>query len=72
MNTSVETAEKKFCPMAMNTGVRVYCKATLCMAWRKKVLVREDGTKTLDPNRGRCGMVQDYCDHEVSTCQIHS
>ena len=70
MNTSLETAANKFCPMDIGSGIR--CKTTLCMAWRKRVVVKEDGTKTLDPKHGRCGMVQDYCDHEITLCQTRS
>ena len=29
-----EEADKKYCPMAMNSGTVLYCAGSKCMAWR--------------------------------------
>jgi hypothetical protein len=71
-NISTETAERRVCPMSITVGAGSNCLTVQCMAWRKMVRVKEDGTKTLDPNYGRCGMVQDYCDHEITLCPTRS
>lgn len=62
-NVSLETAEGRICPMSMNWETIRYCQTTRCMAWRKLVRVDIHGLKTIDHKSGRCGMVQDYYDH---------
>ena len=59
-----EEAEKKICPMSMNSELTHWCAGPKCMAWRWAKLpdMTDDGKIRLDPvystTHGYCGMVR--------------
>ena len=61
-----EQADKKYCPIAMNSGTVLYCAGPKCMAWRWR-LMRYADDKDPDTDawpaiysttHGFCGMVR--------------
>lgn len=58
-----EEADKKYCPIAMNSGTVLYCAGPKCMAWRwgPSYKWNEDEDKpevTYSTTHGYCGMVR--------------